>query len=150
MTSIKNGIWTIAGITVGGAVVYSLYTCYRDKGSLAPSKLAECFIEGGASTLFNVFKDLVTEVYKGALKPLAEDIYKGALIPIADGFKDFGNTIDDKIFDPVGDFFKHDLKDGFNKFGHTLMKPGEEAVKGLKKAFSKDSMKKGFKKIFHF
>lgn len=147
MSSIKDGIWTIAGITIGGAIVYSLYSCYKEKGSIAPAKLAECFIEGSASTLFNVAADLGKELWNSALKPLGEGIGDKVLEPIGDFFKDDVGNFFKK---DVGDFFKKDIGNGFKKAGKTLLKPGEEAAKSIKKVFSKDNMKKGFKKIFHF
>lgn len=94
MSSIENaGDTFIKVATVGfiGIAGYSLWRCYRKRGSLYPSDIFTCLVEGTGSVAFNVTKDLGKEIW-GVTKPLANSINKSVLNPTGKWISKAGKT----------------------------------------------------------
>lgn len=161
----SKGVLAAASLGFVGWAGYTLWNCYKSEGSISFEGLVKCGVKGSANLIGDLGKDLGGDAWDLTRKGGKEGwklLRKG------------GNEFKDHVINPAGKWAKRAEKDTEHwvkgaahstkkwvqhaplaavKGTKKLVVDGEiklakKAGKSIKKAFSKKSMKRAFKKLF--
>lgn len=135
--NISSGLIAVASIGAISFAGYTIYKCYKKKGSLSMQGLTECLIEGTGGAFLDIGKGLAKSGW---------DLTKKGGKIAGKFLKKEGNQFKDHVINPVGNWSKRAAKDTGKYIVKAPTKVLHSTEKGIKKMFSKKAIKKSFSK----